>query len=248
MGKASQQFRYDAFGNIIGIVDGEGNQTEYLLDKWGWIVEIRQADGSSECYAYGYAGNIIQSTDGEGNTTTYDYNSINQLAAMTDPEGNRETYAYDAGDRLCRKTDRNGTETTYTYNLYNNLLERKAKRTSDTTASLSERYEYTPEGLLKSAISNSISEGIPAGMQYTYTYDIMDRLMEKEASGRTLLSFTYDLNGNLTSQKDVTGKTTEYRYDLIDRVSEVCRIIIIICFGILFRYYMKEGFSQPLKV
>ena len=92
---------------------------------------------------------------------------------MTDPEGDCETYAYDAGDRLCRKTDRNGTETTYTYNLYNNLLERKAKRTSDTTASLSERYEYTPEGLLKSAISNSISEGIPAEMQYAYTYNII---------------------------------------------------------------------------
>lgn len=221
MGKASQQFQYDASGNITGIVDGEGNRTEYLLDKWGRIVEIRQADGSSEYYSYDYAGNIIRSTNGEGSTTTYDYNGINQLAAVTDPEGNRETYAYDAGDRLCRKRDRNGTETTYTYNLYDNLLERKAKRISDMSASLSERYEYTPEGLLKSAISNSVSEGIPTGVQYTYAYDSMDRLMEKKASGRTLLSFTYDLNGNLTGQKDVTGKITEYRYDLIDRVSEV---------------------------
>ncbi|MDE7275034.1 MAG: RHS repeat protein [Lachnospiraceae bacterium] len=29
-----------------------------------------------------------------------------------------------------------------------------------------------------------------------------------------MLSFQYDLNGNLTRQTDVTGKVTKYRYDL----------------------------------
>ncbi|MDE6916054.1 MAG: hypothetical protein K2P39_04570 [Lachnospiraceae bacterium] len=37
----------------------------------------------------------------------------------------------------------------------------------------------------------------------------MDRLAAKSASGRELLSYSYDLNGNLIRQKDRTGKITE---------------------------------------
>ena len=35
------------------------------------------------------------------------------------------------------------------------------------------------------------------------------------------LSESYDANGNLTRQVDVSGSETQYRYDLIDRVTEV---------------------------
>ena len=48
-----------------------------------------------------------------------------------------------------------------------------------------------------------------------------NRLSEKTASGRRLLAFVYDKNGNLTGQEDVTGKVTEYRYNLLDQVTEV---------------------------
>ena len=68
-------------------------------------------------------------------------------------------YHYDEQDRLCRKIDRNGTKTTYAYNIYGNLTERRARKTDGTE--LSECYEYTPEGFLKSAISQ--------GMHYSYT-------------------------------------------------------------------------------
>jgi len=35
------------------------------------------------------------------------------------------------------------------------------------------------------------------------------------------VSFQYDPNGNLTHQTDVTGKITEYHYDLADNIHEV---------------------------
>ena len=210
-GKASQRYLYDAFGNITGITDGEGNHTKYILDKWGRIVEIRQSDGNSEYYSYDFAGNITCAIDAAGNTTTYEYSGINQLTVMTDPTGEQEHYHYDEQDRLCRKIDRNGTKTTYAYNIYGNLTERRARKTDGTE--LSECYEYTLEGFLKSAISQ--------GMHYSYAYDTMGRLTEKKASGRRLLSFQYDLNGNLTHQTDVTGKRTEYHYDLADNIREV---------------------------
>ena len=145
---------------------GNRNRTEYALDAWGRVTEIRRADGSTEQYAY-------------------------------DKEG-----------RLAEKTDKNGVTTAYAFNFYGAPLYRREKGSLQ-----GDFYEYTPEGLLKSAISGR--------MAYSYTYDAMGRLSKKSASGRTLLSLEYDGNGNLTRQTDVTGKITAYRFDLLDRLTEV---------------------------
>ncbi len=222
---SSQQYEYDAFGNITGVVDGEGNRTQYILDEWGRIVEIKRADGASEFYRYDYAGNITRTIDGEGNAAQYEYGANGQLIRMTDPAGESETYGYDLGNRLCRKTDRNGVTTTYTYNLYGSLTGRRAQNPAVPGTRRSETYEYTPEGLLKSAISSGSDPDAPGvrtmGMRYSYEYDVMNRLIQKSASGRTLLSFAYDLNGNLIRQEDVTGKVTKYSYNDIDILENI---------------------------
>ena len=199
---------YDARGNITGVIDGNRNRTEYALDAWGRITEIRKADGSTENYAYDHAGNILRSVDGEGNETTYTYDCAGNLTAVTDALGYTEQYAYDKEGRLAEKTDKNGITTTYAFNFYGAPLYRREKGSLQ-----GDFYEYTPEGLLKSAISGH--------MAYSYTYDAMGRLSKKSASGRTLLSLEYDGNGNRTRQTDVTGKVTEYRFDLLDRLTEV---------------------------
>ena len=59
------------------------------------------------------------------------------------------------------------------------------------------------------------------GMQYRYTYYDNGRLKEKQASGRTLLAYAYDLSGNITSRRDLTGKETCYGYDRCGRLKSV---------------------------
>ena len=207
-GNATQEFLYDARGNITGVVDGNRNRTAYALDAWGRVTEICKADGSTEQYAYDHAGNILRSVDGEGNETTYSYDCAGNLTAVTDALGYTEQYAYDKEGRLAEKTDKNGVTTAYAFNFYGALLYRREKGSLQ-----GDFYEYTPEGLLKSAISEH--------MAYSYTYDAMGRLSKKSASGRTLLSLDYDGNGNRIRQTDVTGKITEYYFDLLDRLTEV---------------------------
>ena len=209
VGGTEQSFQYDAQGNIIGVVDGNLNRTEYRLDKWGRITQIIKADGSAEFYAYNYAGNITASTDGEGHTTQYEYNRMGKLAAVIDPLGEKEEYHYDGQARLISKTDRNGVTVEFGYNLYGDPLFKRAK-----DGTLGDFYEYTPEGLLKCAIS--------AGMRYAYEYDGMGRLVRKSASGRTLLAMAYDKNGNKVLQTDVTGKTTEFTYSALDLLTKMC--------------------------
>ena len=58
-------------------------------------------------------------------------------------------------------------------------------------------------------------------MQYRYTYYDNGRLKEKQASGRTLLAYAYDLSGNVVSRRDLTGKETCYGYDRCGRLKSV---------------------------
>ena len=192
----------------MGVVDGNQNRTTYRLDNWGRIIGIVKADGSTEFYSYDCAGNMVSSTDGEGHTTQYEYGRAGKLTAIQDPTGERELYGYDAEGRLVLKTDRNGVTVEFGYNLYGAPLFKKVK-----DGALGDFYEYTPEGLLKCAIS--------AGMRYAYEYDALDRMIRKSASGRTLLALAYDGNGNKVRQTDVAGKVTEFVYSPLDLLTEV---------------------------
>ena len=80
-------------------------------------------------------------------------------------------------------------------------------------AGLTESWEYSPQGLLTSAIGG--------GMRYEYAYYANGSLKEKRASGRTLLSYTYDADGRRTSQRDLTGRVTQYQYTLGGQLSRV---------------------------
>ena len=207
-GGATQELEYDAQGNIIGVVDGNRNKTHYELDDWGRIAGITKPDGSTESYLYDYAGNMTSSTDGEGNITLYAYDLSGSMVSITDPTGETERYTYDKEGHVAEKTDRNGITTQYAFNMYGAPLYRRVKDGAE-----AESYQYTPEGLMKAAIS--------AGMHYAYEYDVMGRITKKSASGRTLLAYGYDLNGNLTTQRDVTGKMTEYTYNALDLIEKV---------------------------
>ena len=208
MGGASQELEYDARGRITGIVDGNGSETKYLLDEWGRITGVVKADGSTERYAYNFAGDMVSSTDGEGHTTQYEYNRMGKISAIVDPTGERETYHYDGQGRLIRKTDRNGVTVEMGYNLYGAPLFKKEK-----DGAQGDFYEYTPEGLLKCAISD--------GMRYAYDYDAMGRMIRKSASGRTLLALEYDKSGNKVRQIDVTGKLTGFDYDPLGQLTSL---------------------------
>ena len=203
-----QEYIYDAAGNVTGIVDGNGNHTRYETDQWGRITQILHADQSSEHYTYDLAGNITTATDGNGNCVTYEYNVLNKLARRTDAKGAVEEFHYDKEGQMCEHIDRDGRRELYRYNMYGAPTCHENRE-----AGLTESWEYSPQGLLTSAIGG--------GMRYEYAYYANGSLKEKRASGRTLLSYTYDADGRRTSQCDLTGKITQYQYTPGGQLSRV---------------------------
>ena len=151
---------------------------------------------------------MISATDGENHKVKYGYNTAGKLSSRTDAAGNTKYFTYDVEGRLNRHRDRNGSETTYTYNMYHDLVRREHK-----ASGLQEVYGYRKDG--------SLAYAIGGGMRYDYTYYPDGSLHEKKASGKTLLSFQYDLNGNKVRQRDITGKSTTYTYNALDLLEEI---------------------------
>ncbi|EHS56355.1 YD repeat-containing protein, partial [Paenibacillus sp. Aloe-11] len=227
-----QEYIYDAAGNIIGIRDGEGHLTRHTVDGWGKITALHKADGSTEHYRYDYAGNIVSSTDGNGHTTQYDYNSLGKLSAVQDPGQQKMLYQYDTEGRLARQTDRNGKVMEYAYNFNDQLIKRR-----EMSSGMEETYVYREDGLLQTAANEHTrydytynEDGLLTGkymgsssgnMSEAFASLMRNNAAEDRGLGRKILAYEYDAEGNPIAQTDIGGRTTEYRYDLVGRVSEI---------------------------
>ena len=207
--EAAQSFAYDAWGNITGVVDGNRNQTGFVLDDWGRITEVHTPEGGVERYTYDYAGNIISTTDANGGTIRYRYNSFGQVSEIVDQEGDSEFFYYDEEGRPEIHIDRNGNTVRTHYNMDNRLLYRRAEDAKGRNA-VTNQYVYYPDGRLKEAVGG--------GVTYQYDYTANGQLRSKSSSGKSLLEYAYDRNGNITELKDLTGAVTRYTYDSINRL------------------------------
>jgi RHS repeat-associated protein len=136
--------------------------------------------------------------DGTTATLTYTYWRNGQRKTLTDALGRVTFYEYDGRNRLSRLTVNQG------------LPDQQV-----TT------YEYWPDSLPKTVTK-------PDGTVASYEYDQADRLLSVvvRKDGAELLSYgyTYDGNGNRTSQVERNGgssETTMYTYDGLDRLATV---------------------------
>ncbi|WP_099190500.1 RHS repeat-associated core domain-containing protein [Tepidibacter mesophilus] len=210
--KEIQKYTYDIRGNITGICDGNGNNTKYELDDWGRIIQIVTAEGTVEKYTYDYAGNITSTTDANENTITYEYNNFNKVSKIKDQEGYSEYFYYDEEGNQVEHIDRNENKVLYGYNIDNNITFRKGYNKNNQKG-IYEEFKYNLDGTLNLAKANNTT--------YTYKYTKDGRLKSKHASGKTLLEYRYDKNGNTKTISDITGKSTHYIYDPANRVKEI---------------------------
>ena len=73
---------YDDTGRLVGLVDGEGNRTEYDYDVFGRVIVRRFADQSEINYTYDDADRLVAT------------------AHLNDPQGTTVNYLHDAFDRV----------------------------------------------------------------------------------------------------------------------------------------------------
>jgi RHS repeat-associated protein len=198
---------YNSSGQLIKAADASGRGLTYKYNTTGQISSVSDPLGLSVRYTYDTNGNLIKVTDQLGHTTSYTYDSNHQMLTITNPLGNvTVTNTYDSSGRVIKQLDAAGNATTFTYNAGSTVV----------TDPLGHSTTYAFDFFYR-----QISKTDPLGFVTDYTYDANgDVTSTTDGNGNTTLS-SYDALGNLVSVVDAVGvsianpvgRTTSYTYD-----------------------------------
>lgn len=225
----TEHYEYDAAGNLIKIIDSDGNitateynsigkiasatdekgrKTAYDYDDFGNLIKITYSDGTTEAFTYDREGNNLTATDRMGRMVTMAYDKVGNLVSKIYPNGSKVSYAYDANYNLISVTSASGSTTQYEYDKIGRntaVIDALGNRTS---------YVYNSHSQLESMTDAK-------GNTYTYSYDLNGNRVKTTYPDGTTVSSAYDARGRLTAQTDQNGYTTSYAYDGADRLTSV---------------------------
>ncbi|HLO29547.1 MAG TPA: RHS repeat-associated core domain-containing protein [Anaerolineales bacterium] len=204
-------YTYDEVGNFITQTDANGHTTRFEYDALGRQTKRTLPDGNFESMSYDAAGNLTTHTDFNGFKITYQYEQFNdRLARRQYPDGSQVSFTYTATGQRLSVTDARGT-TQYTYNLRDQL--------ESLTDPDDHKLEYTYD---KNGDRTSLTATIgTAVLTTTYFYDDASRLDKVTDPQNRVYDDGYDANGNRTSLTYPNGTATDYKYDTLNRLTEL---------------------------
>jgi RHS repeat-associated protein len=183
------EYSYDAGDRITQIVDSVNGTIARTYDGLDRLTEETTSQGTI-AYTYDNDGRRATLTVDGQTTVNYDYDNAHRLTAITQGSAS-VTIAYDNADRRSTLTFPNGIVATYGYDSANELTSLAYTLSGNPVGD--QTYAYDPAGNRTSVGGSWARTGLPAALTVA-TYDGANRLVDRDSTG-----FTYDLNGNLTS-------------------------------------------------
>ncbi len=191
-------------GRLCQITDNSG-VIDYQYDHWGNVTQTikQEVDRSNG-----------QSTIIGTYTTQYQYDAANRISQITYPSGRVVNYQRDAIGRIDGVTTQVSGEsvkdvlTSRTYRadgqwtsqqmgnglVHSKTYDQQGRLTSHIAGSYNRTYQYDANGNIL---------GTSGSLNKAYDYDPLDRLMEEmDSISNAAIQFTYDENGNRTSEND----------------------------------------------
>ncbi len=196
------------------------------------VVTEYNAWGSPEKVTYYYATGSVTMPYGTGYVESYAYDNLGRKISFINREGTETRYTYDkAGNLLSEKVydeDENLlAEQSFTYSKDALLLTAKDACENTVTYSYDKCGNVVlityPEGNSDSFTyaDGMLTQATKAGITTDYTYDALGRVLSESISDR-VVTYTYDVAGNVVKATDAEGGTVQYVYDNAGRlVNEV---------------------------
>ena len=199
-GLYSKTMKLNAFGEVVELIDGEGNTVKYEYDSLGRQSAVYDGYNKATKYEYNALGLVSKVTYRDSTSDHYEYDHLGNVTKITDAEGVKAEYSYDSAGRLISAKERGSALTEYTYDEIARVTQVKI---ADTVV---EKYEYTPRGR-----KTTVTDG--NGNKYQYNYDAFGRLENETNRLEDSQYYSYDEEGRLNKKKDFDAKTTSYEYD-----------------------------------
>jgi YD repeat-containing protein len=207
-GTLTETRTYDNNGNLASVTHFNGVTTTYTYDSLNRLLSRATSGETTVSFTYTATGKRQTMTDQSG-TTNYSYDAMDRLQTKATPEGSL-TYGYDAAGNLASISSSNlhGTSVSYTYDSLNRL---STVTDANITGVNPTQYSYDNA-------SNVGTVTYPNGVETQFTYDTLNRML---TAASQVSSYTYHrgLTGNLTSVLDLGGRTVNWTYDGIYRLT-----------------------------
>ena len=235
-----ESFRYDEEGNLALHIDRDGRRLQRVCNVFGKPVYEKATDAegknpSISTWHYDSLGRLSRAV-GDGHSYEYVYNEQGRLKEKRSSGKRLISYAYDKAGQVTEIKDPAGVCTRYEYD----LLGRRSRIYND--SGLEVRYGYDALNRIK-----DIHYGNGVTTSYAYDGDGNLSSLETRTADQTLLSFTYqyDGNGNRTAKAGnqvsaVTGGgitlgscalDISYRYDVRGQLLEERRNGASVCYA-----------------
>jgi RHS repeat-associated protein len=212
-GSLTETRSYDPSGNLVSLQHFNGKTTTYTYDTLNRLI-TRAPDPTlgetTVTFTYTATGKRHTMTDASG-TTTYGYDTDDRLISKATPAGTLN-YTYDAAGNVASiaSSNLNGASMSYTYDSLNRLstvVDNRLPSGQNTTT-----YAYDPA-------SNVATVKYPNGLQSTFTYDSLNRVTALSTPPVSSYSYTLGATGNRTNATEQNGRTLNWTYDGIYRLT-----------------------------
>lgn len=195
---------YDTESNVTSLTDQNGNITSYQYDALNRLTRTTYADGRFMELSYNNKNLIIKARLTNGSFIEYGYDALNRMTSKTLPDGRVYTYTYDGHGRVSTATNQTGI-VKFTYDNLNRVA-------SETFNGRTIMFEYDNPG-------RKITTIYPDKTQILKEYDSRNRLIRVLENGIELANYTYNNNNRLLTRNFSNGISTQYQYDVANRLN-----------------------------
>jgi len=196
----SEEYQYDAGGNLIKRIDRAGKEWIYTYNAHGQALTAVDPTSGTTTFTYNADGTLATRRDHAGNTTSFEYDALFRVTKITSAGSAAESFTYDAHDNLLSYTDARNRTTTYAYDKNDNL-----KSVTDPLGN-TVTYRYD--------LMDRITEvGDAEGNSVKRTFDASGRVEDLTDESGGVTKYNYDTRGRLTAITDPSNRTWQSVYD-----------------------------------
>ncbi|MFH1232104.1 MAG: DUF6531 domain-containing protein [Planctomycetota bacterium] len=227
--ESSTKWEYDDNGNPKKVIDGKGNETEFLADGYDRIYGYIDAQSNRTEQELDAAGNVTRVTRKNSSSvvlsdTKYLYDELNrnyetQKWCDTTSSWVITQYEFDKNSRMVRVVDNRSNQMTISYNGFGAItkiedqLDNKIEYGYDNNMNVTVITETETSGLASPEVYITVNQ-----------YDNLDRPISSTNQQLSATRFYgFDSRNNLVYSKDREGNTINRVYDGINRLTQIVR-------------------------
>jgi YD repeat-containing protein len=188
--------------------------TSFNYDAMGRLADVKNPLRQNRVFEYDANGNLSRSRNARGQSTSFEYDRVNQLVRKVRPAPETTiAYSYDpVGNETEVRESNNASILTMAYDGADRLISVNTTGTILGTGTIA--YGYDQAGNLTSMVD-------PQGGQTTYLYDQLNHLQKLINPKRQETVLEYDTSSRRTRLEMANGTVMNYTYDDDGRITSL---------------------------